>query len=478
MIKPFQPGLIPLGHFDFDDSQLSLLVGGEVAVLDKKEVSVVEKAATDIYVDTDRTGFRLATGDDLGPFFFTDPSANGGGLSGITTEQTSLFSSAFSTIAYESVSSKATMWGTEGFYIVSTNALENTITESTEPNTPLYVSDNGKLTAAISSSNRVVGYFAEYRKKSVAREKLYNLPGTERSTDVIVVYKINADGYLTLDAVSSIILGSLKLGTPTDGYFSDGYFGFTADTLIADAIDEISEYILNNPVTGGTSAPTGNDGYAWIELGGVADWRPILARYIIAAFDILSFSITSSTQEVGQSLVAPAFTATYNRSPTTAVLTNNSDSESKNVISTPTTFSSSNTFTKTANNATVTFTLSCSENGDTDTAQSTIAWRPRVYYGASATVIDTQAEILALASSALQSSKATTITVTAGSGEYIWYVIPSSYGTPVFTVNGFSGGVSLTSSGVSVTNTYGNTQNYDIWRTDNPSLGLTTLVIT
>lgn len=228
----------------------------------------------------------------------------------------------------------------------------------------------------------------------------------------------------------------------------------------------------------GLPSVTNNDGYALIEIGGVWASRAIKSSYIVAAFDISAFATSTSTREVGQSAATPAFTASYNRTPTAATLTNNSDAESKNVVGTPTAFASDSTFTKTANNASVTFTLSASEDGEADTATTSIAWRPRVFYGVSAVVIDTEAEIEALASSALQSSRAATISVTPGVGEYIYYVIPSSYGTPTFTVGGFAGGFSLVASAVSVTNAYSVTQNYDVWRSDNANLGATSVVIT
>lgn len=220
------------------------------------------------------------------------------------------------------------------------------------------------------------------------------------------------------------------------------------------------------------------DGYAIIEVGGVYASRPILASYIVAAFDITGFSTSMTTREVGQAATTPAFTATFNRTPTAATLTNNSDAESKNVVGTPTSFSSSNTFTSSTNNASVTFTLTASEGGNTDTATTSVAWRPRVYYGATAVVVDTEVEIEALASSALASSRAATLSLTAGSGEYLFYAFPSSYGTPTFTVGGFSGGFSLVASAVSVTNAYGVTQNYDVWRSDNPNLGSVSVVVT
>ncbi len=88
-----------------------------------------------------------------------------------------------------------------------------------------------------------------------------------------------------------------------------------------------------------------------------------------------------------------------------------------------------------------------------------------------------EAEVEALASSGLQSSRARTITVTAGVGEYIWYAYPASYGAATFTIAGFEGGFDLITSTLSITNANGVTQNYRLYRSTNPSLGLTTIVV-
>jgi hypothetical protein len=598
MIKPFQSGLVPLGHFDFDDTQLSLLKGGEVVVLDKKEVSVVEKTATDVYVDTDRTGFRLANEADIGPFFFTDPGTNGGGFSNIAAERTSLFSTGHGVITYEQASSKATVWGTEGFYTISIDAIDPTIDDTLLPNTELYVSEDGQLTITPSSSGRIVGYFIEYRKKSVVANRLYTMPGTEINTDVVVVYKLNADGYNANSAGTTIDPDSLTLGQPTDGYFSDGYFNFTSTTRIADAVDEISEHILS--ISGGANTALSNlgptsinqdllpdtdathllgsptlrwkdgyfgptslhivgtaaevgietdwrlglnssgsftvsnnsdsliitpDGYVGISKiptahldisgfiktdsgiilsdnsvisdmesilpsqsgnagnflytdGSTTSWRGIRASDILAQFAISTFAVTSATREVGESVSPASFTATYNRTPASAILTDNNGSSAVDVTSTPTAFNSAGPFVKTTNNSSVIFTLTANDGVDPNSVlTSTMRWRPRVYYGIGVDGISTEAGIEGLPSYQLLATKALTFTVTAGATDHIYYAAPSSYGTPTFTVGGFSGGFTLVGT-ISVTNIYSVTQDYVLYKSTNANLGNTTVVVT
>ena len=110
------------------------------------------------------------------------------------------------------------------------------------------------------------------------------------------------------------------------------------------------------------------------------------------------------------------------------------------------------------------------------TATTGVSFAYRAYWGTStAATLDT-AGVLGLASSALTTSRARSITVTAGAGQYIYYAIPASFGTPKFVVGGFEGGFSKVAT-IDHTNASGATASYDIWRSDAVGLGDTTAVI-
>lgn len=221
---------------------------------------------------------------------------------------------------------------------------------------------------------------------------------------------------------------------------------------------------------------TGHDGYAVIEVGSVAAFRPIKQSYIVPAFAISSFS-GPSTQEVGQTLTNPSFTASYNRPASTAYVQDNQGNPVLDVSATPTAFSYLHAYTKTANNASVTWNLAASENGDTGTSSTSASWRPRVFYGVGIDGLSTESDIEGLANQPLLPSRQVTFTVSPGVGEYIYFAAPSSYGTPTFIIGGFEGGFDLVGT-VSVTNGYGVTQNYDLWKSHNPNLGSTTVQVT
>ena len=117
----------------------------------------------------------------------------------------------------------------------------------------LYASPIGQLTATPSASGAIVGFFVEFRDGDTLRSfnnPLY-LPGTHTEGDTSIIYKTNADGYINLDFMATVVGEFGNLGTPTDGYFTDGYYSFDSTTSIVNAVDDINESIatlFNNGV--------------------------------------------------------------------------------------------------------------------------------------------------------------------------------------------------------------------------------------
>lgn len=248
-IQPISPGFEPLGHFDVLDTDLYQVRGGEVMVFDHVEPSVLDKSAPDVYINEDgyKAILRLATGLDYGPFYFVDPmdrkyQSPGYEISNMFTQNQS-FAQTFES------SGKAAIYFQEGFYAINSEAVDtDTINSQTPVHTRLYVDASGKITATPSSSAALVGFFLEYRdgdRLRSQRSKMMSMPGTFKTGDTIIVFKTNADGYLNLDigAIAEAIGSTSTLGTPTDGYFSDGLFAFSSSTTIADAVDSLNEHL-------------------------------------------------------------------------------------------------------------------------------------------------------------------------------------------------------------------------------------------
>jgi len=245
--------------------------------------------------------------------------------------------------------------------------------------------------------------------------------------------------------------------------------------------EDRGEFVIDSlgiiATTGALPPVTGNDGYAVIEVGSVAAFRAIKQAYIVPDFAISSFSPDASVVEVGATVATPGFTAAYNRTPDTATLKDGVNPD-KDVSSTPTAFSSDETYLKTANNDSQSFTLEATEDGDTDSTGTAISWRPRTMYDVSNDPGPyDEAFIEGLANQQLDNNRATTFTVNAGAGEYIFYCYPDAYGAATFFVGGFEGGFSLVAT-TSVTNVFGVTQDYRVYKSDNPSLGSTTVTVT
>lgn len=181
---------------------------------------------------------------------------------------------------------------------------------------------------------------------------------------------------------------------------------------------------------------------------------------------ITSFTNDKNIVEMGGTITTVVLNWAINKTPTALTLDGSTLSPS---IKTTTLSNQSIKTNKT-------FTLKATDERNATSSKATsITFYNGVYYGASTTGTVNNAFIQKLTKS-LQSSKAKTFDVTTGSGQYIWYAIPSRYGTPSFNVGGFDGGFSKITT-LSYTNPSGYTENYDVYRSDNSNLGKKTVKV-
>lgn len=124
-----------------------------------------------------------------------------------------------------------------------------------------------------------------------------------------------------------------------------------------------------------------------------------------------------------------------------------------------------------------TLNYSLGEETKTVSASSTINFMNKVYWGTKAEqeIIDSSF-ILNLQNNVLSTTKARTISTNLINDEYFYYALPSSLGTPIFTVGGFEGGFVNVAS-LEFTNSSGYTTSYNVWRTEHNNLGSMTIVI-
>lgn len=111
----------------------------------------------------------------------------------------------------------------------------------------------------------------------------------------------------------------------------------------------------------------------------------------------------------------------------------------------------------------------------TQTKTATLKFLNGIYYGSSSSTNYNNALIASLTKT-LSDSKNRTITVNAGSEQYIYYAYPSRLGNASFVVGGFEGGFSKVAT-IEYTNPSGFAENYNIYKSDNASLGNTNITI-
>lgn len=106
---------------------------------------------------------------------------------------------------------------------------------------------------------------------------------------------------------------------------------------------------------------------------------------------------------------------------------------------------------------------------------ATLTFKNGIYYGASSSETY-DSNLIGGLTKVLDENKARTITVNAGSGQYIYYSYPSRLGTASFNVGGFDGGFNEVAR-INFINASGYTEEYIIYKSTNANLGNTTVVI-
>ena len=172
----------------------------------------------------------------------------------------------------------------------------------------------------------------------------------------------------------------------------------------------------------------------------------------------------STTFEKGRAIDGITFNWSYNKKIVSQIFNNKALDVDARLYMYDTPLSSDKTFTLIANDGVKELSESISFN-----------FLNGVYWGVSSEVSYDSNFIIKL-SKDLASNRNKTFTVNCGANQYIYYCIPTNYGTPVFTVNGFSGGFSKVDT-IQFKNIYGYTESYDIYKSTNNNLGITTVVV-
>lgn len=184
------------------------------------------------------------------------------------------------------------------------------------------------------------------------------------------------------------------------------------------------------------------------------------------AITITSFSASPTTAEIGSTVVSVALSWGVSKTPTTLTLdgaTLDVNTKSKNVTGT---FKANKTWTLKATD----------ERGAVATKSASLTFLNGVYYGVGKKPTTYDSAFILGLTKELRGSHKPSFTVTAGEGEYIFYCSPTRFGGAGFAVGGFDGGFTYVNT-ISFTNASGHSETYYIYRSDNPSLGATTVTV-
>lgn len=183
------------------------------------------------------------------------------------------------------------------------------------------------------------------------------------------------------------------------------------------------------------------------------------------------------------SIVNLAYTATRNTLPITSITL---DGVAITITNGGNTQSGVTGKTLTTNNTNQTFNLAVKDSSNaTANASTTVAFSHKRYFygdnqnliGQSDAAITTNVNLhdaggtAEFASSRVKGSFQVTL-----SGQFFYYVIPASFGTPLFTINGLSN-TDFSSQAFSFTNPFGYVANFVVWRTNNILTGTFTFTV-
>lgn len=286
---------------------------------------------------------------------------------------------------------------------------------------------------------------------------------------------IDSDNALTVDA--SVFQKCLTNGTGTtiSGTSVNVDFTTVQQKLNAGTNITIDEATNTISASGGTSIDlvqsTGSSTTAAMSQNAVSTeltrLEQLIEDYHYVPISVSSLSTSPSSAERGNTITSITFNWTTSGAAATAATLAGQDVLGKTSLTYSTSIAAATTYTLSVTDA----------RAHTATRSVTIPFYWRVHWGTSSSTSELDSSfVLGLSNSALSSTRTRTINVVAATGEYIYYAIPTSYGTPTFNVGGFDGGFSVVAS-FTHTNQYNQTVPFTIYRSDNSGLGTQTVKI-
>jgi len=209
-------------------------------------------------------------------------------------------------------------------------------------------------------------------------------------------------------------------------------------------------------------------------LGDVPTWDG--SQWITAgrsALAITAFAAVNPVVETGATVVNPAFTAAENFAPTSLLLTNNANGESKDVHTTPTSMASSQSYTSSTPGHVDTFTLTGNAPGSPTATRTATQTRGQRNYAGVVAIGASFATLVGSATvNALDVDGSFAFTLTDDGTHQLGFGRPARFGAATLKDANTGFGVSITLvSSASFTNASGFAEAYNYYKVDAPVNG-------
>jgi hypothetical protein len=201
--------------------------------------------------------------------------------------------------------------------------------------------------------------------------------------------------------------------------------------------------------------------------GDVATLESQVADLLYKPISITSFGHNKSILERGVTVSDVTLSWSTNKTPTSLTLDGSAVSGTSKAIS---------GLSITWNNNKTWSLVATDERGATATKSTTLTFQNGVYYGVSTAPETYTSNFIQTLTKQLSGSKVSPITVNAGTGQYIYYCLPTRLGECTFSVGGFTGGFSKVAT-IEFTNASGYSENYYIYKSDKANLGSTVVSV-
>lgn len=219
------------------------------------------------------------------------------------------------------------------------------------------------------------------------------------------------------------------------------------------------------------SVPENYDVLVWDEAQRAWIYRKVSSEI----FKIMEFKpLDDRVYEVGEVVSKPSFIAQFNQRILSEYLTNNANSERKDVSDSQMLFHSDMDYQVDTNGGSVEFTLiSTSEFHVTESSTTKLFWGARSYWGSSESddIAEALQDCIDNGDSKVEYQVDNIFYTEANENQYVYYFQDSQYGDTELSVNSIVGGFELVDDNFVHTNDFGVAITYHVYRSEQVNLG-------